>query len=160
MNDSRDNNRPLLQSQLDRHGIEATVIDIGTPMHTADLASQRLGIPVGGIFKSIVLVSEKGLPLLAVLPGDKRVNLKRLSSLAGCKSLRFAKPDVVLEVTGFPAGGTPPVGHAQALPVFVDRGILGYFEGYGGGGSAELLLRIRPEELIRATQATVADIAD
>jgi len=160
MTDSRERTRHLLHAQLEQRQIEGAIVTMGVAMHTAALAAHELGVPLGGIFKSIVLMDDKGIPLLAVVPGDKRVNLKRLSALAGCKSLRFAPPDVVLAVTGYPAGGTPPVGHAQALRVFADLGILAYSEGYGGGGSPELLLKIRPEEVVRATQATVADIAD
>jgi prolyl-tRNA editing enzyme YbaK/EbsC (Cys-tRNA(Pro) deacylase) len=80
--------------------------------------------------------------------------------LSGTKNLRFAKPEVVLRVTGYPAGGTPPLGHKENLQVFVDQGLLAYDIGYGGGGSPELLLEIAPNELIRATGATVSDISE
>lgn len=141
-------------------GIDAEVIDLGTPMKTSASAAEVLGTPLGSIFKSIVLVDGKGRALVAVLPGDRRVKLKRLAELAGAKGLSFAKPDLVLRVTGYPAGGTPPLGHRENLPVFVDEGLRQYEVGYGGGGSPELLLKITPEELIRATGAVVSDIGE
>ena len=145
---------------ISERGIDAEVIDMGTPMKTAAAAAEVLQTPLGSIFKSIVLVDGEGRAVVAVLPGDKRLKLKRLAELAGTKSLSFAKPDLVLRVTGYPAGGTPPLGYRENLAVFVDEGLKQYEVGYGGGGSPELLLKITPDELIRATGAVVSDIGE
>ena len=152
-------NHPTIQDYILAEGISAKIIDLGVPMETAAIAAENLQIPVGSIFKSIVLIDDHGQAIVAVLEGDKKVNLKQLAKIAGTRNLRFAKPDVVLRVTGYPAGGTPPIGHKEKLSVFVDRGLMAYAVGYGGGGFPELLLEIAPEELVRATGATVSDIA-
>ncbi|MBN1203854.1 MAG: YbaK/EbsC family protein [Myxococcaceae bacterium] len=128
-------------------------------MKTAEAAAVQLGAPVGSIFKSLVLKADTGEVLVAVLPGDKRVDLKAIRRLVGCKQLSFASAQLVLEATGYPAGGTPPLGYPQPLRVIVDEALLQYSEGYGGGGRPELLLQIRPQELVRASRATVARVS-
>ncbi|NEQ18816.1 MAG: hypothetical protein F6K28_01855 [Microcoleus sp. SIO2G3] len=61
-------------------------------------------------------------------------------------------------VTGFPAGWVSPVGHATSIPVVIDRRAAELQTVYGGGGTEDVLLRIRPRDIIRLTNATIADI--
>lgn len=144
---------------LEQEGVDAELIDLRTPMTTAEAAANQLNVPVGMIFKSLVLCDEHGQALVAVLSGDKRLDHKMLAKITGSKKLTFADPDVVLQQTGYPAGGTPPFGYPKQLRVIVDESVLGYAKGYCGGGRAELLLHIRPQELIQIAHATVANVS-
>lgn len=148
-----------LREYLSKNNVDAELIDMGKPMTTAKAAADLLNVPVGEIFKSLVLVDHDGRPLVVVLPGDLRLDQNALARLTGAKKLKFAPEDVVLKVTGYPAGGTPPLGHLQGLAVYVDEKVLTCEVGYGGGGHPDWLLRIRPEELVRATGATVAPLS-
>jgi prolyl-tRNA editing enzyme YbaK/EbsC (Cys-tRNA(Pro) deacylase) len=65
---------------------------------------------------------------------------------------------VVLELTGYPPGATPPVGHLTPLKVIVDRSVLQEPIVYGGGGGSDVMLRISPHEILRLTGAIVADV--
>jgi Cys-tRNA(Pro)/Cys-tRNA(Cys) deacylase len=147
-----------MNEYLARAGVDAEVIDLGTPMTTAQAAADNLGVPVSQIFKSLVLTDDEGGAYVAVLPGDDRLDQKALCRLVGKKRLKFAQADVVLARTGYPAGGTPPIGHRDALPVYVDEKVMAFEFGYGGGGRHELLLKIRPAEMVRASAATVAKL--
>ena len=100
-----------------------------------------------------------GNTLVAVLPGDARVDLKALARLVRCKKLKFADAESVERVSGYPAGGTPPIGHRQRLPVYVDEKLFAHEVGYGGGGRPELLLKISADEIVRAADAVVAPIS-
>jgi len=148
-----------LRTYLDERKIEAELIDMGAPMTTAQAAADLLKLPVEKIFKSLVLLDANNAPFIAVLPGGARLDQKALARLVGSKKLKFATAERVLEVTGYPAGGTPPLGHKQALPVYVDEKIMAHEFGYGGGGHPDWLLRIRPQELVRTTGATIAPLS-
>jgi Cys-tRNA(Pro)/Cys-tRNA(Cys) deacylase len=148
-----------LREYLARSGVDAEIIDLGVPMTTAAAAAEQLGVPVGQIFKSLVLRDKKGEVLVVIAPGDRRVDLKEVSRVTGCKELSFAKPDVALRETGYPTGGTPPIGYPKPLRVVLDAAALTYPESYCGGGRAELLLRIRTDELQRASGAVTADVS-
>jgi len=148
-----------LRAVISKQEIDAEVIDLGVEMETAQAAADQLGVPVASIFKSLVLRGATDSDLVvAVLDGAARVDLKAVCALFGWNKARFASREVVLEATGYPAGGTPPVGHRQLLPVVVDEALLSFDIGYAGGGRPELLLKIRPEEIVRAASAYVADI--
>ena len=57
---------------------------------TADSAAEHLGCEVAQIAKSIVLKAEN--PILVILSGDMRVDLKKLSGVIGQK-VKLASPE-------------------------------------------------------------------
>ena len=72
--------------------------------------------------------------------------------------LRLASPEVALRVTGYPAGGTPPVGHRERFPIVVDTRVAAQEWGWAGGGRKELMVRIRSADIVRLTDARVGDV--
>ncbi|MBU1558957.1 MAG: hypothetical protein KJ588_04045, partial [Gammaproteobacteria bacterium] len=93
--------------------------------------------------------------VLVVLPGDASVDLQKLADLKGWNKnkISFANSDAVLQHTGFPAGGTPPIGHKEPLAVVMNKRLLDLDVGYAGGGKPEWLLKISPKEIQRLTCA-------
>jgi len=86
---------------------------------TAEDAARAIGCPVAAIVKSLVFVVDDE-PVVALVPGDLRLDPSKLAEAAGAGSARRASLDEVRTATGFAAGGTPPFGHAQRLRVFAD----------------------------------------
>jgi prolyl-tRNA editing enzyme YbaK/EbsC (Cys-tRNA(Pro) deacylase) len=76
----------------------------------------------------------------------------------GRKKVKLADPERVLNETGYPVGGMPPFGHRSPLPTLLDRRALEKELVFAGGGSDRTLLRISPEEILRAAQAKVLDL--
>jgi prolyl-tRNA editing enzyme YbaK/EbsC (Cys-tRNA(Pro) deacylase) len=74
---------------------------------------------VAAIVKSLVFEVD-GEPVVALVPGDLRLDTAKLAAVAGGKSAHRASLDQVRDATGFAAGGTPPFGHANRLEVFAD----------------------------------------
>ena len=86
---------------------------------TAEDAASAIGCPVSAIVKSLVFVVGDE-PVVALVPGDLRLETDALSRAAGGGDVRRATLDEVRESTGYAAGGTPPFGHATPLRVFAD----------------------------------------
>jgi prolyl-tRNA editing enzyme YbaK/EbsC (Cys-tRNA(Pro) deacylase) len=86
---------------------------------TAEDAANAIGCPVSAIVKSLVFVVDDE-PVVALVPGDLRLDTALLAEAAGGGSVRRASLDEVRDATGFAAGGTPPFGHASTLRVFAD----------------------------------------
>ena len=86
---------------------------------TAEDAAKAVGCPVSAIVKSLVFVVDDE-PVVALVPGDLRLDTSRLAEAAGGESARRASLEEVREATGYAAGGTPPFGHARQLRVFAD----------------------------------------
>ena len=86
---------------------------------TAEDAARAVGCPVAAIVKSLVFVVDDE-PVVALVPGDLRLDTSKLSAAAGSGGARPAGLDEVREATGYAAGGTPPFGHTNPLRVFAD----------------------------------------
>ncbi|HKQ57781.1 MAG TPA: YbaK/EbsC family protein [Candidatus Eisenbacteria bacterium] len=139
-------------------GIDAEIVSPGVPMPTVDDAAAALGVPPDRIFKSILFQAKSGACAMAVACGKGRVNAKRLEAVTGLTRLRLASPEVALAVTGYPAGGTPPIGHRERFPVVVDAAVAAQPWGWAGGGRKELMVRIASADIVRLTGAEVAEI--
>jgi Cys-tRNA(Pro) deacylase len=139
-------------------GLEAELVAPGAHMPTVDSAAAAMGVAPEQIFKSVLFRSTAGRCVMVVASGNARIDVKRVEGLTGIHGLKLAKPDAVLAVTGYPAGGTPPVGHRERFPVIVDRRVASQDWGYAGGGRPELLVKIRSADIVRVTGATMADV--
>jgi prolyl-tRNA editing enzyme YbaK/EbsC (Cys-tRNA(Pro) deacylase) len=147
-----------LADYLRAQGLDAEIVSPGVPMPTVDDAAAALGVPPGRIFKSILFQSRSGACAMAIACGNGRVNAGRLEALTGLARLRLASPEVALAVTGYPAGGTPPIGHRERFPVVVDAAVAAQAWGWAGGGRKELMVRIATADIVRLTGAQVAEI--
>jgi len=147
-----------LAERLRAAGLDAEIAAPGVPMPTVEAAAAAMGCAPERIFKSILFQAGDGRCVMAVACGGWRVDGPRLAAIAGTRRLRLASPEVVLAVTGYPAGGTPPVGHRERFPVVVDTRVAAQEWGWAGGGREELLVRLAPADIVRLTGATVADV--
>ncbi len=147
-----------LLSFIAKEGIDAEIVAPGVHMPTVDAAATAIGVPPNQIFKSILFRSPADRCVLVVSCGNARVDVKRVEDLTGVFGLKLAKPDMVFARTGYPAGGTPPVGHKERFAVIVDSRVAAQEWGYAGGGRPELLVKIRSADIIRLTGARIRDI--
>lgn len=147
-----------LEDYLRTHSVHADIVAPGVHMPTVDAAAAAMGVAPEQIFKSILFQSPAARCVMVVAAGNARIDLTRVEALTGIAGLRLAKPPVVFAKTGYPAGGTPPVGHREPFPVIVDTRVAAQEWGYAGGGRPELLLRIHAADILRLTNATVADV--
>jgi Cys-tRNA(Pro) deacylase len=147
-----------LADYIRAQGIEAEIVSPGVEMPTVERAAAVLGVEPERIFKSILFQARDGTCVMAIACGKARVDARRLESLAGLTRLRLASPEVALAVTGYPAGGTPPIGHRERFPVIVDTRVAAQAWGWAGGGRKELMVRIASADIVRLTGARVAEV--
>jgi Cys-tRNA(Pro) deacylase len=139
------------------HDVEVRTFPEGTK--TAEDAARAIGCELGQIVKSLVFVAD-GRPVLALTSGVNRVDTAKLAALTGAASVRRASADEVRSATGYPIGGTPPMGHPTPIPTFVDETLMGFDEVWAGAGTPDAVFGTRPEELLRAASATVVDLRE
>ncbi len=125
---------------------------------TAVEAALAIGVDLGQIVKSLVFAVD-GEVVVALVSGDNRLDEAKLARCAGGDEAWREDADTVREATGFPVGGVPPFGHREPLRVFVDEDLLGYDELWASAGTSHHNFAITPDSLVRATGATVCDLA-
>ncbi|MDM7275205.1 MAG: YbaK/EbsC family protein [Thermoprotei archaeon] len=132
------------------------LIEVPGSARTVDDAARLLGVDRSSIVKTLIVICEKGT-YAAIVPGDRKLDMAKLRNIAG--ECRLAKPREVLEKTGYPAGGVPPIALTPHIKIIVDRGVLEKHIVYGGGGEERVLLEFSPQELLKVVEATVADVS-
>jgi prolyl-tRNA editing enzyme YbaK/EbsC (Cys-tRNA(Pro) deacylase) len=147
-----------LHEYLVAHQVEPAFVAPGVPMPTVPLAAAAIGVAEEQILKSLLFTNPSGEAVMVIASGPSRVDRQRLSTVTAIERLRMAEPDTVLRLTGFPAGGVAPVGHATALRVVIDRRVAALAVAYGGGGAEEYLPKISPADIQRLTNGEIADV--
>jgi Cys-tRNA(Pro)/Cys-tRNA(Cys) deacylase len=145
---------------LEKHSVDFEVLAPGVPMPTVLAAAAAIGVSPTQILKTLLFAGEDSSYVVVVANGTRRVNPQLLSAASGIARPRPATPEVVFDVTGFPAGGVAPVGLPDGLQVVVDVAVAALPVAYGGGGRDDLLLRLAPAEIIRLNGARTARIVD
>jgi len=72
--------------------------------------AEFLGVPPVATAKALVLITDSGAPVMALLRGDHELNLIKLKNALGCAELELAGDEQVEKLTGAPVGYLGPVG--------------------------------------------------
>lgn len=147
-----------IESALHTRGVEAHIRQFPDSTRTAAEAAGAIGTTVGQIVKSLVFLAGEQ-PVLALMSGSNRLALSRLGALVGA-SVEKADADAVRRATGYAIGGVPPVGFPAAIPTYLDRDLLAYDTVWAAAGTPHHVFPIAPQDLLRITDATVADLKE
>ena len=149
-----------VKNHLDTAGVGYKIHVVDGPTMTAQDAATRLHVPLEMIIKSILFTDEKDSPMLAILTGDKRVDRRKLSAVVGASKVRIATPEATKRLAGFEVGTMPPLCHKNRIATVIDQKVLSFNRVYGGSGTAEALIEIDPHDIVRLTDAKVAEICE
>lgn len=125
-----------------------------------EAASAVAGVPPQGIVKTLVLVDDEGAFFVCLIRGDRRLDLARAAEALGVRRLRLADGEEVRRATGYPVGAVPPVGLRRRLRTLMDPDVEALETMVAGGGSPRTLVRLSPEDVLRATRADVVALTD
>ena len=150
----------MLPDFIEANGLKAKIIFCAKPVATAVQASDFLKLPLECIAKTILFILDSEKPVLCILSGKSRVSAIKLCSLFNSQKCRIAKPEEVLEITGYEIGAVPPVS-VYGVPAILDSKLAEMNEIISGGGSIQHLLRISPKEILEfGFECRTADITE
>lgn len=139
-------------------GLRKEIRTFGESTHDSEAAARTLGVLVGQIAKTILLMVD-GAPVVAVLSGDRRVDMKKAKAALGGRKARLAGPDDVVRHTGFRVGAVSPVALPEGVPVHVDRSLRRFEVVYPAAGETNNMFATTPDELLAITNGTESDLA-
>ena len=140
-------------------GAEARLEEFQAGTPTAADAARAAGADTAQIVKSLVFDCG-GRFVLALVPGDRRADRRKIATAAGSASARIASPAQVLEATGFAAGGVAPFPLRSVAAVLLDQTLLAHDRVWIGAGTERHLAEIAPGELARLTSAQTGDLVE
>ena len=102
--------------------------------------AEFLSVSTTQVVKTLVLVAD-GQPVVALLRGDYDLNEIKLKNHLGCAEIEMAGDDVVMKVTGAPAGYAGPVGLPENVKVVADLSLEGLHNFVTGANAADTHLK-------------------
>lgn len=144
-----------VQAALVAKGSRAEVIELAETARTAADAARAVGVEVGAIVKSLVFTID-GLPVIALIAGDRRCDTKALAPALGRTGL-VARADAerVRAATGFVIGGVAPFAYPAPLPTAIDDSLGRFDTVYAAAGHPHCVFPTTAFELSLLTGGAV-----
>jgi Cys-tRNA(Pro) deacylase len=127
------------------------------PARSAAGVAAVLGLEISQVAKAVVFLADDR-PVMAVLPGDEKVDFSKLKKSLEASKVKLATPEQILDLTGYLIGATPPVALVNQMPVYIDIRALKEEVLYVGGGEPNSILKIRSYDLVRVVEGDIVDI--
>lgn len=147
---------------LDKHNIpyEARSFPPETEKGAANVA-RALGFSERQAVKTLIFQVDTGERVLVMLGGDQNAISGNLKKAIGSRNIQMAKPEVVLETTGYVIGSIPAFGwQPQGFRTFLEASLLDEpMLGTGAGQWGEEIM-ITPENLVKASNAIVVNLTE
>jgi Cys-tRNA(Pro)/Cys-tRNA(Cys) deacylase len=122
--------------------------------------AERVGLPPEQVFKTIVMRDEDREIFVFCVPGTSEVSLKKARQLPGVSGkIAPIKQDELQAVTGYLKGGCSPVGMKKSYTTFIDETAILFDTIYVSAGLRGFQVGVTPDDLLRAVQASYADIS-
>jgi Cys-tRNA(Pro) deacylase len=144
---------------LRQAGAEARLEELEAGTATAEEAARAAGCAIGEIVKTIVTICD-GKPVVALVPGDRRVDLEKVARAAGAADARIARAAEVEDATGFLPGAVAPFPLPKVERVLIDLSLLGHDVVWAGAGSHVHMAALSPGVLVRLTRAQPMDVVE
>lgn len=147
---------------LDERGASYRLID-HAPEGRTELVSAMRGNTLQQAAKCIVLLVKIGKKVtryvLAVVPGDARVDLGAVKALLGATYVAFASSDIAERLAGSVAGAILPFSFTPELELVTDPALLDHEEIYFNAARLDRSMALRARDYIALAQPRIERIA-
>ncbi len=130
--------------------------------HTAEGVAEDLGVPVAQVVKAMIIQRSDRRFVLVVIPGDRRLSLKKVDAALSDKKVTLASERDVQRVTGYRVGAVSVLGFRRPdVAACVDERILEQETVIISAGRPDVGLALSPDDLVRALDgAQLGDFCD
>lgn len=152
-----------MRSSVDVHNhlqsleIKHELVTLSGPIGNASRMAEILDLHPSLIVKTLLFIAD-GIPVMVMVPGDKKADAAKLRQHLGATKVAFATEVEARELTDYFVGALPPVGLKSRARTVIDPDITTKDVVYTAGGEPNVVLKIRVIDLFRVTDADVADI--
>lgn len=126
---------------------------------SAETVARKVGMDASATFKTLVVKGDRHGVCLAVVPGDRELDLKSLAKLTGDRKCDTVPLKDVQPLTGYIRGGVTVFGCKKEYPVFVDESIRTHEKVAVSAGMRGMQIVLAPEDYLRAAKAKTGVIS-
>lgn len=125
---------------------------------SAIMVAEKIGLPPEQVFKTLLCVTSDKEHIFAVVPGDAELDLKKLAATAGTRKAEMVSLKEVQPLTGYVRGGVTVFRAKKDFPVYVDETLELFDVVSVSAGTRGVQVLLKPEDYLRASNGTVADL--
>ena len=125
----------------------------------AAFAAQAVGFALEKTIKSLVVSLGEKRFALALMPGNRELDLKRMARACRVKKAAMALPKEAERLTGCKVGGISPFGIRPPLPCVMEKDLLAHDAALINGGQRGVMLKMAPVDIARLLGCAVSEIA-
>ncbi|MBQ4365369.1 MAG: Cys-tRNA(Pro) deacylase [Clostridia bacterium] len=125
-------------------------------IHVADQLHQ----PYDRTFKTLVTTGKSGAHFVFVVPIAQELDLRKAAKAVNEKYVELLHVKDIRAVTGYVRGGCTPIGMKKQFPTVLHESALQFDEIIISGGCLGAQIFLAPGDLVKVTNAAVADITE
>lgn len=148
--------RMLRAAKIEFREIEYEADEVGSAF--GEKIAELTGISPDISFKTLVAKGDKSGIIVACIPVNSEINLKKLAKVSGNKKAELIHVKELLDLTGYIRGGVSPIGMKKHYPTYVEEIAEEYEEIAVSGGRCGVTLIMSPQSLKKATDCRFADL--
>ncbi|MFV0155092.1 Cys-tRNA(Pro) deacylase [Empedobacter falsenii] len=120
--------------------------------------AKSLGVNPKGIYKTLVLKGNISPYLVAVIPANTHLDMKKFAKVSGNKNCEMLPLKDLLKVTGYIRGGCSPIGMKKQFPTYIEELALIQDQICISAGKKGLQILLNAEDLGNIIDAKFEDI--
>jgi Cys-tRNA(Pro)/Cys-tRNA(Cys) deacylase len=125
----------------------------------AETVAAKIGLPPQQVFKTLVARGDGNGICMALIPGDKELDLKALAAASGDRKIQLVPVKELQGLTGYIRGGVTALAAKKDYPVYADESIELFGIVSVSAGIRGLQILLAPSDYIKATKALVTALA-
>lgn len=120
--------------------------------------ARKVNMPPEATFKTLVARGDKTGVVMACIPGNAELDLKKFAAATGNKRVELVAVKEIQALTGYIRGGVSPLGTKKKYPFYLDQTAFDHERLSVSAGQRGLQMILAPADLQRAAAATLADL--
>ncbi|MED1785140.1 Cys-tRNA(Pro) deacylase [Brevibacillus fortis] len=147
---------------LDKEKIAYTMLTYATDDGKIDgiAVAQKIGREENVVYKTLISQGTSKSYYVFVIPVEAELDLKKAAKAVGEKKIEMIPVKEITKVSGYIRGGCSPVGMKKLFPTVIDQKAEALDTIIVSGGNIGVQIELTPENLLRTTKGTLADVID
>ncbi len=137
---------------------ELRAYEVNDDVLDAVTVARKVNMPPEATFKTLVARGDKTGVVMACVPADTELDLKKFATVTGNKKIELVAVKELQGLTGYIRGGVSPLGTKKKFPFYLDETAILHDLVSVSAGQRGLQMILAPHDLERAADANLADL--
>lgn len=144
---------------LTQRGVSFEIVKYEHREKGAAYAADNTGFPLAKTIKTLVTDIGRHRYAVALVPGDKRLDLRKLAASLKAKRAAMADSGTAERLTGYFVGGISPFGMKRRFKTVIHQSIMNQDAVMINGGQRGTMLKMKPADIASLLDCKILDIA-